>query len=88
MSEMIIGQLAKLLVAASDTEMKKYNEAEKQYSELFEEDSYFSPIAGISLAHCKKEQGKNAEADDFLKQVKNKYPGYSLAVDQVEETWK
>ena len=81
-------QLAKLLVAVSDTEMKKYNEAEKQYSELFEEDSYFSPIAGIALAHCKKEQGKNAEADSILEKVKAKYSGYELAAEEVKKKIK
>ncbi len=78
-------RLAKFFTGTLELERKKFTEAEKHFSELFEEDSYFSPMAGIALAHCKKEQGKNAEAADVLKQVKNKYPGYKLAVDLQKE---
>ena len=81
-------QMAKFLVAVRDAEMKKYNEAEKQYSELFEEDSYFSPMAGIALVHCKKAQGKIAEADTILEKVKAKYPGYELAAEELKKIIK
>lgn len=65
-----------------------YLEAEKYYSALFEEDSFFSPVAGIYLAKCKKEQRKTAEADNLLEQVKAKYPGYESAVTELKESWK
>ena len=41
-------------------------EAEKHYSALFEEDSYFSPMGGIGLARCKKARGKADEANEAL----------------------
>ena len=66
---------------------KHYLEAEKYYSELFEDDSFFSPVAGFYLAHRKKAQGKTAEANDILRQVRAKYPGYDAAVAEIQESW-
>jgi len=66
---------------------KHYLEAEKYYSELFEDDSFFSPVAGIYLAHIKKVQGKTVEAESVLEQVRAKYPGYDSAVAELKESW-
>jgi tetratricopeptide (TPR) repeat protein len=65
-----------------------YGEADKHYSAVFEEDSYFSPVAGIYMAQCKKTQGKTAEADGILEEVRTKYPGYDAAVTKLKESWK
>lgn len=67
---------------------KEFGEAEKHYSALLEGDSYFSPVAGISLAHCKKAQDKTTEADSILEQVRTKYPGYNSLVSELKESWK
>jgi len=67
---------------------KKFTRAEMHYSALFEEDSYFSPMAGLLLAHCKKAQGKTTEADGILEEVKAKYPGYDSAVTKLKESWE
>jgi len=67
---------------------KYYLEAEKYCSALFDDDSFFSPVAGICLAQCKKAQGKNTEADNLLEQVKTRYPGYESAVTELKESWK
>jgi len=66
---------------------KNFANAEKHLSALFQEDSYFSPVAGIYLARCKKAQGKTAEADSILEQVRAKYPGYDSAVTELKESW-
>jgi len=66
---------------------KHYLEAEKYYSALFDDDSFFSPVAGIYLAHIKKVQGKTVEADSILEQVRTKYPGYDSAVTKLKESW-
>lgn len=66
---------------------KNFTKAEKHYSALFEEDSYFSPVAGLLLAGCKKAQGKTAEADSILEQVRAKYPGYDSVVTELKESW-
>ena len=63
-------------------------EAEKHYSALFEEDSYFSPIGGIGLARCKKVQGKADEANEALEQVETRYPGYGPAVQEFKKSWE
>jgi len=81
-------KLAKLLLAIKKNEKKKYKEAEKHYLDIYEEDSYLSPIAGAAFAKCKKKQGKNIEADDFINKVKSKYPGYEPAIDKIKKTWK
>jgi tetratricopeptide (TPR) repeat protein len=62
--------------------------AEKHYLALFEEDSFFSPVAGIYIAQCKKAQGKTAEADSILEQVRTKYRGYDSVVAEFKESWK
>jgi hypothetical protein len=67
---------------------KYYLEAEKYCSALFDDDSFFSPVAGIHLAQCKKAQGKNADADNLLEQVRTKYPGYESSVTEFKESWK
>jgi len=66
---------------------KNFGEAERHYSALFEGDSYFSPVAGLYLARCKKAQDKTIEADSILEQVRTKYPGYDSAVTEVKESW-
>lgn len=67
---------------------KKYTEAEKYYSDLYKENSFFSPIAGIALARCMKANNKNAEADKILKELKTKYPGYSSVADKLKKNPK
>ena len=63
-------------------------EAEKHYSALFEEDSYFSPMGGIGLARCKKARGKADEASKILEQVETRYPGYAPAVQKLKKSWE
>jgi hypothetical protein len=67
---------------------RKLAEAEMYYSPLFEEGSYFSPVAGLYLADCKKAQGKTAEANGILEEVRAKYPGYDSAVAKLKESWQ
>lgn len=66
---------------------KEYTEAAKYYLALFEEDSFFSPLAGLCLAQVKRAQDKTAEADSILEQVKVKYPGYDSVVAKLKESW-
>ena len=69
-------------------EMEKSTEAEKYYSALFEEDSFFSPMGGIGLARCEKQRGKIDEANELLEQVRLRYPGYGPAVQKLKESWE
>jgi tetratricopeptide (TPR) repeat protein len=62
--------------------------AEKYYSALLDEDTFFSPVAGIYLAIVKKAKGKTAEAEAILERVKTRYPGYKSVADKVKESWK
>lgn len=66
----------------------KLAKAEKHYSALLEEDSFFSPVAGLYLAKVKKAKGDTAEAEATLERVKTQYPGYKSEVTKVEESWK
>ena len=68
--------------------MEQSTEAEKYYSALFEEDSYFSPMGGIGLARCKKTRGKADEANEALEQVKTRYPGYDTVVQELKKSWE
>lgn len=67
---------------------KHYFETEKYYSELFDDNSFFSPVAGLYLAQVKKAQGKVEGANRTLEQVKKKYPGYDSAVTKLRESWE
>ena len=62
--------------------------AEKHYSALLEEGTFFSPVAGLYLAKVKKAKGKTTEAEATLERVKTQYPGYKSEVSKVEESWK
>jgi len=80
--------LARLVYGSAYQEKGHFAEAEKHYSALFEEDSFFSPVAGICLAQCKKAQDKTVEAERILERVKTRYPGYESAVTERKELWK
>jgi tetratricopeptide (TPR) repeat protein len=71
-----------------ERQRQEEKETEKHYSTLFDEDSYFSPIAGIYLASCKIEQGNIAEGNAILDKVKSKYPGYEPAVNKLKRPQK
>ncbi len=64
-----------------------FAKAEKYYLSLLRNESFFSPIAGIYLAGCKKAKGKTVEADSILEQVRTKYPGYDSTVTELKESW-
>lgn len=64
---------------------KKYDQADLYYSELFEKKSFLSPIAGVYLSGSKDKQGKYAEADNILEDVKNRYPGYDEMISRIKK---
>lgn len=80
--------LSRLVAGYEKARAKRYTEAEKYYFDLYKGDSYFSPIAGISLARCKRMQNKTAEADSLLEQVRARYPGYDSAVIELKKSWQ
>jgi len=63
---------------------KKYVEAEKHYSQLFNKGTFLSPISGIHLYRCKKTQGKDSEADRILTEVTTRYPGFDSLVTKIK----
>jgi len=78
-------ECARLMLGKINEEEKQLSKAEKYYSDLFEGDSYFSPVAGIYLATLQKAQGKTNDADTTLEKIKTKFPGYSNAVKDFKE---
>jgi tetratricopeptide (TPR) repeat protein len=62
---------------------ENFNEAEKHYSAVFEDESYFSPLGGIFLAGCKRRQGKIADAEEILEKVAAKHPGCESLVTKL-----
>ena len=79
--------LSRLVAGYIELRAKRYTEGEEYFFDLYKGESYFSPIAGISLARCKRMQNKAAEADSVLEQVRAKYPGYDSAVTELKESW-
>jgi hypothetical protein len=77
--------LSRLVIGYVKEKAKKHTDAEKYYSDLFKENSYFSPIAGVSLARCKKDKNKNTEAENILEEMKIKYPGYNTAIAELKK---
>jgi len=63
-------------------------EAEKYFASLFEDDSFFSPVAGISLARVKKAQQDTGEARAVLDRVQSKYPSYDSVVTEIRRSWE
>lgn len=87
-SSKIDRNLSRLVAGSIKERAKSYTEAERYFFDLYQEDSYFSPIGGISLARCKRMENKTAEADSILEQVRTRYPGYDSAVTEIKESWK
>lgn len=81
-------QMALIVNGFDEQYRKNFAKAEKHFSALFQEDSYFSPLAGIYLSHCKKERGKDSEADSILTEVITRYPGFDSMVTRIKKTWK
>lgn len=65
---------------------KNYVEAEKYYLQLYNKETFLSPVAGMSLARVKKAQNKNDEANQLLDQISEKYPGYGSIVSQARQS--
>lgn len=80
--------LVKLTYGYVYQQNKKYDEAEKYFLQIYNDNIFFSPVAGIYLAFTEKDQGKTKEADEILEQVKTKYPGYNSLVTKVRQSWK
>jgi len=80
--------LARLGYGFDQLHRGNFSKAEKHFSSLLKEDTYFSPISGIYLAVSKKTQGKTNKADSILEQVGTKYPGYDSAVAGLKESWR
>ena len=80
--------LSRLVAGYVKERAKSYTEAERYFFDLYKGDSYFSPIAGISLARCKRMENKTVEAVSILEQVRTKYPGYDSVVTDLKESWK
>ncbi len=80
--------LARLAYGYDQDRKGKPERAEKYLSSLFKDDSFFSPLAGISLARVKEAQSKADEAQEVLDQVQSKYPGYGPVVTQLRHSPK
>jgi len=64
------------------------SEAAKRYAEVFEEDSFVSPVAGIYAARMRKAEGKAGEAKELLQRVCSRYPRFESSAKSTEESWK
>ena len=77
--------LARLGYGFDQQYKKDFAKAEKYYSALFQDESFFSPLAGIHLAMCKKDQGRVDEANKILDEVVAKYPGCKQLVSELRQ---
>ena len=59
--------------------------AEKQLSDLFNSDSFWAPVAGMTLAYGQALRGKTAESDATYEQVKQRFPEYESAIAQAKQ---
>ena len=87
-SSKIDRNLSRLVAGSIKERAKSYTEAERYFFDLYQGDSYFSPIGGISLARCKRMENKTVEAVSILEQVRTRYPGYDSVVTELKESWK
>lgn len=67
---------------------KDYSKSDTHLTSLLDEDTFFSPVAGVLLAKSKNKQGKHAEADAVLNKIETGYPGYADVVEKIKNKWK
>ena len=60
--------------------------AEKQLSDLFNSDSFWAPVAGMTLAYGQAVRGKTAESDATYEQVKQRFPEYESLIEQSKQS--
>jgi len=65
-----------------------YSKARDYYSALFNDDSFFSPVAGIFLAKCDKAQEDVDKANETLDKVIERFPGFASIAAHVRNPWK
>ena len=84
----IENNLVRLVYGYVKNENGEYAEAQQHYSVLFENDSFFSPIAGVYLANCKYNEGNSDRANRIMEQVINKYPNAKYISEKIKQSWK
>jgi len=67
---------------------KDYARSDIELKSLFDEDTFFSPLAGLMLAESHRQRQKDSEADTLLSTIATKYPGYGEAVEKKRNEWR
>lgn len=78
-SEPLVKARAKALLADADSEMDKKDEAAKLYKEagtMFDKDDFYSPQYLFRAGFLYESMGKNKEAIEIYKMIKEKYPQF------------
>ena len=78
-SEPLVKARAKALLADADSELGKKEEAVKLYKEAgttFDKDDYYSPQYLFRAGYLYESMGKNKEAIEVYKMIKEKYPQF------------
>lgn len=77
-----------LVLGFTNASEKDFAVSDTHFAALFEEDTFFSPVAGLLLAGTKRQRQKQSEADAVLDKIKSRYPGYADFVEKAKNKWK
>lgn len=61
--------------------------AEKHFAALYQGENFLSPLAGLLLAETNRRQGKQAEAQALIEQIRSRHPVYSTEIDKMKAKW-
>ena len=86
MSQLAYGVLAFGWFPSGNSEPKSLQKAEKHLFDLFKGDSFWAPVAGMSLAYGQAVRGKTAESDATYEQVKQRFPEYESLIEQSKQS--
>lgn len=67
---------------------KDYARSDIELKSLLDEDTFFSPLAGLMLAESHRQRQKDSDADTLLSTIAAKYPGYAEAVEKKRNEWR
>lgn len=73
---------ARLVYATSCERQRETSHAVEQYSQLFAEKSFFSPIAGFNLMRLRSASEDKVEAGKILEKMRSRYPALNGVVSE------
>ena len=75
--------LARLVLGQTSEQRKELRRAGEYYADLFASEAFFAPEGGLLLIQCLLQQNKPGEAEAVLREVRQHFPGYRMAFEDL-----